>query len=359
MIAIVQPYIPHYRKEFFERVQKDIPCDIFVYEQEQIISGGFEDSGLNNNTLKSIMFGPLLWYQIRPLLCGRYKTLVLMLNFTQLSTWILLFLAPLLGKKVMLWGQGISVKRYIREEQKPNVLLKLMISMASNIWFYTDKERCLWKSIFPNKPMVALNNTISGVDEILKLPRYSKQEIENLKIEYGIQQEFCFIFCARFNEFRRVDFLLETIKALDNTKYGFIIIGEGETKPDFSNYPNVYDFGRVYDSKVKKKLFRIADAYFQPGWVGLSIVEAMAYGLPIVTLSRSVDTKQCVEFHYLQDGYNSILVSRLEELTSRLSRLSTSDIKSLQKSARMFASENLLMSNMAFTAINNLKDNNR
>lgn len=43
-------------------------------------------------------------------------------------------------KQIILWGHGISVKRYLAEEKKCNWLLRFMISMSDGVWLYTDKE---------------------------------------------------------------------------------------------------------------------------------------------------------------------------------------------------------------------------
>lgn len=206
-----------------------------------------------------------------------------MLHFAHLGTWILLLTKWLHHKKIILWGQGISVRRYLKEEKKPDWKLKWMIALADGIWFYMDKEKDQWQKYFPDKPMVALCNTLSGVDEMTKYqPDLTKDE---LKAKYGVKQDVIFIFCARFTADRRVDLLLETIKRLDDEKYGFVIIGSGKCKPDFSSYGNVYDFGAVYDTAVKRELFALADIYFQPGWVGLSIVEATTiYHVPTIVL---------------------------------------------------------------------------
>jgi len=65
---------------------------------------------------------------------------------------------------------------------------------------------------------------------------------------------------------------------------------------------------------MKQNLFAIADLYYQPGWVGLSIVEALGYGKPIITFKRSVDVLQCVEYYYLENTKNSLIFENVTEL---------------------------------------------
>jgi hypothetical protein len=117
------------------------------------------------------------------------------------------------------------------------------------------------------------------------------------------------------------------INSLDANRFGFVVIGAGKDKPDFSSYPNVYDFGAVYDAEVKRELFTLSDIYFQPGWVGLSIVEAMGYGLPIFTFKRSEDIYQCVEYDYIKSGVNGMIFSSVDECVSYIQNMSLTELK--------------------------------
>lgn len=356
-VALLNPMIPHYREEFFLQLAEYVNLDIYTY-QNQYAKKNFKISKVSVKPLKSFLFFKkrFLLFSITPFLFRRYHTIILMLNFGHISTWLLLLLKIFHRKKIILWGQGISVKRYIEEERKPNPLLKQMIRMADGIWLYTEKERDQWKRIFPDKPIVALNNTISGVGEILreKNPHLDRQK---LKEKYKIVHQICFIFCARFdNPHRRVDLLINSIEYLDPSIYGFIIIGDGQFKPDFSIYPNVYDFGSVYDKQVKDELFEVADIYYQPGWVGLSVVEAMAYGKPILTYKRSEEILQCVEYDYIEDQVNGILLADGDDFKQRIPLLSDTEIESMGRNSKEFVKRNLTMKNMVENALSILAE---
>lgn len=321
-IAILQPEVPHYREEFFDLLRQQCDTsDIYVYNSFE----STKQQGFNINT-KGLRYIPnkklkgFLLYNPFPLLSKKYDTLVLMLHFAHLTTWLLLLTKFIHRKKIILWGQGISVKRYLKEEKKPDWKLKAQIALADGVWLYMQKELEQWKQIFPQKQMVALNNTLTGVSEMCNyVPELSKEE---LKKKYGITQEVVLIFCARFeSNYRRTDLLVEAMKRLDKNCFGFVIIGKGKNKPDFSEFNNVYDFGAVYDTAVKRELFSLSDIYFQPGWVGLSIVEAMAYGKPIFTFVRSEETKQCVEYSYIQSGYNGMLFETVKECVDYISHI--------------------------------------
>lgn len=330
-IAILQPTIPFYREDFFNNLKKILSVDIYTYKKSDIVRKEHTKiSSIKHIEVSNLYWKTFLLYNPFPFLSKKnhYDILVLMLNKTHITTWILLLTKFLHRKKIIVWGQGISVKRYLKEENKPDILLKMQMKLADGVWLYMDKEYKQWTNILKSKPIVALNNTITGINEILKY----KGNKNYFKNKYKIKENVIFIFCARFeSSYRRTDLLLEIIKRLDSNKYGFIIIGDGKNKPDFTPYNNVYDFGTVYDVTKKQELFTVADLYLQPGWVGLSVVEAMAYGLPICTFIRSEETKQCVEYSYIVDGVNGLIFRNIEDCIYRISSLSNEAILNMGK----------------------------
>ena len=362
-VAILQPEIPHYRTEFFnllcERVEG---LDLFTYNSEKSMkrSGFCIDANLNANQrhIGNWNVHGVLMYNPMPFCLKNDDTLVLMLHFAHVTTWLLLLTKWLHRKKIILWGQGISVKRYLKESKKPDWKLRWMMALADGAWIYEEPEAKQWQAIFPHKPIVALNNTLSGVEEMIKNGNvnlnlnHNGKGSQEIKEKWGIMQEVVFIFCARFeNNYRRTDLLVEAIERLDAEKYGFIIIGEGRNKPDFTKYKNVHDFGAVYDTSVKRELFAVADIYFQPGWVGLSIVEAMAYGKPVFTFRRSEETLQCVEYCYIEEGRNGLIFDDMEDCLKQIEGLTKERIRRMGEASRLLVQNKLTPKQMVENAV--------
>ena len=332
-------------------MQDEYDVDLFSWQDVQAArNSGFNSVSIKFYKLKGISLGPAIIYNFLPFLFGKYDVIVLVQEMKWLSHWFILIFARLFGKKVILWGHGITVAKYIEFEKKMPLSRKFMYRLADGAWFYTKKEQQLWQEIMPDLKSVALDNTISGVSDILKyqLPN----DKQSLKDKHEIRADFNFIICTRFaNLLRRMDLFVELAEQLDTKKYGFIVIGEGPQKPDFSKYPNVYDFGAVYNKSIKDELFAIADVYFQPGWCGLSIVEAMAYGKPVFTFQRSKDVLQCVEYGYIKHGYNGMIFDELEDMVDYIKDVEIAEIRQLGCQARQYVQENLTMENMVRNAI--------
>jgi len=339
-IAIFQPMIPHYRTEFFERLRNKVDqIALYTYDSTQNSKKEGFYIGMESEHIINIEKRGLLLYSPWKLLSRKYDTLVLMLHQGHITTWLLLLTKWLHGKKIIVWGQGISVKRYVKEEKHLSPWIKAQIRMADAAWIYMEKEAGMWRKVFPKKPIVALNNSVSGITKMLD---YRVQDKATIKETYGIKQEIVFVFCARFGSpFRRIDLMEEMMAKLDNRRFGFIIIGGGKGKPDFSKYTNVYDFGAVYDDEVKKLLFSVSDMYLQPGWIGLSVVEAMAYGLPVCTFNRKGnEIRHGVEFGILRNGENALLFDSMDEALEIIGNLSLDKVKELGANAREYIRTN-------------------
>jgi glycosyltransferase involved in cell wall biosynthesis len=350
MIAILQPFIPHYREQFFNQLQQKAAFDLYCYEADKLSQMNFKQGQTPVKPVNAFNIGPFIIYNPFTFFKKDYRVLVLMLNFSHLSTWFILLMKPLLRRKVILWGHGISVKRYVREEQQPDFLLKWMIRLSDGIWFYTKKEQEMWQRVVPAVKGYALGNTISDVESILQLDMRGNKTA--IKAKYNITQPRVLIYCARFNEpGRRADLLVKLVAQLDPQQFGMIIIGDGKLKPDFSPYKHVYDFGAVYSREQKDELFAAADIYFQPGWVGLSIVEAMAYGKPVFTLRRTAELLQCVEYSYIQEGFNGMIFESLDDCRQALSSLHDEEIITMGNNAREYVKKELTMNTMISNAM--------
>ncbi len=348
-VAILQPHVPHYRTAFFEEFSKKVSSNnggnstVYCYTpREDAESAGFNETAEGTRLIAAKQWKNILWYNPGAILKG-HDQLVLMWHFAHITTWLLLLTKWIHHRRIILWGQGISVKRYLKESVKPDWKLKWMLKLADGAWVYMPKEAEQWTKIFPLKPIVALQNTLSGVEQMVAYkPTLSR---EDLKRKHEIKGERVWLFCARFeNPYRRTDLLEGMIRRLPN--HTFIIIGDGKLKPDFSKYENVRDFGALYDDALKRELFSVADGYFQPGWVGLSIVEAMAYGLPIFTFRRSAEIVQCVEYSYIKDGENGRLLDSVNHCMEVFTQTKPSDLQRMGNNAWELVAKELTIDKM-------------
>jgi hypothetical protein len=350
MYLFLQPLIPNYREDFFTLINEKINLSIYCYDSDEKISrNNLSESSLKKIKVKSIKVGPLLIYSPIRFFKNDKHTAILMLSISHITTWLLLLTKFIHKRKIILWGHGISIKNYSREAHSPNKLREWMILLADGVWFYTENEYKIWKKRIPLLNAVPLGNTISGLEKIRIIQNDEKQKI---KEKFNIKQEIIFIICTRFNEkHRKVGLLLNLIESLNTDRFGFIIIGEGIYKPKFDSYTNVFDFGSVYERSQKDSLFGIADIYFQPGYLGLSVVEAMAYHKPVFTFKRNKKILQGVEYGYIKHGVNGMIFNSLSEMIEISNSISKVELLSLGHMAKEFVENELTMDKMVENAL--------
>jgi glycosyltransferase involved in cell wall biosynthesis len=96
--------------------------------------------------------------------------------------------------------------------------------------------------------------------------------------------------------------------------YRLVIIGDGPEKHALQTRVNALDVndavywrGQIYDQAELAPWFLSALAFVYPGAIGLSLLHAFAYGLPVITHS-SVEF-QAPEFAALKNGVNGLTFS--------------------------------------------------
>lgn len=353
-LGILYPRISHYREEFFEEIMKVHNIDFYLYESiKESEKDNFKNSYIQATYLKTFeLLKKVRLINTIPMMKKKYDVVILIGEMRSISVWFLLIYYKFTKTKTILWGHGISIHTYLIESKKLNSLRVAFHKLADHNWYYTKNEVEIWKSYILEDRLTPLNNTIN-IEEILNSTK--SLDKEKLKDKYNINTEINFIFSARFSKLeRRADLIPELVKLLDKDKYGFIIIGDGNLKPDFSSFSNVYDFGAIYDRDIKDELFEIADIYYQPGWMGLSTNEALAYGKMVLTFERSKEIKQCVEYTYLNDK-NSYIAKDMNDLVLFLSTLSYEEIIQYSNNAREYAQKNLTLKTMVDNALDSLK----
>ena len=224
------------------------------------------------------------------------------------------FTLKLLRTKIIHWGH--------RRPMPPNVFLKTIICnlehwMDDAIVLYSEQFRKYVFKRFHSKTFIA-NNT-------LNLTEYGPFALskENVKRKYGIWTGKNIIYMGRIQRRRRLDHLLQAFGLLNIQDVGLILAGpddEGLLKS--IDGANIFKPGPVYGEESLNLLFA-ADVYCLPGSIGLSIVDALYCGLPVVT----EEATHGPEIMYLKDGINGFMVPSgdIAQLTAKLQLLLRDD----------------------------------
>jgi len=152
---------------------------------------------------------------------------------------------------------------------------------------------------------------------------------EKIKIEPPVLQpnKFRIIHVSRLVEWKRVDMLINAVAAL-NARYPgmeLLVIGEGPEMESLKQlvvnlkvHDEVTFLGGVYDAEVLGKYLMASAIYILAGMGGLSINDAMVFGLPVIC-----SVCDGTEKHLVKEGYNGLYFENgnQQSLESRISYL--------------------------------------
>jgi glycosyltransferase involved in cell wall biosynthesis len=280
---IVQPVVPEYRIPFFDRLASD---GVLVFASEA--SGDARTAP----GLTASWFRPL--GRIRRLPLGlewqsgalsidiRRGTVVVVPGAPRcLSNIVLLLKARLLGARTVWWGH------YWSATSRPwrAAIRYLLMRLASTVVFYTDAEAQEYgrrAKESAKRRVFSLNNGIDAT-EIVKLRAPYDPEARGHRI----------LFIGRLTAKSRLELLLKALSLPSCSYVSLEIIGSGEREVALRSLANHLGLGRriVWHGRMtnERQISIVANAcslFVYPGAVGLSLVHALSYGLPVIVHSE-------------------------------------------------------------------------
>lgn len=185
----------------------------------------------------------------------------------------------------------------------------------------------------------------------------SQQERSEMRSELDISEsEFVVITSGNLNESKKVKHIIRSISNLNSEPVRLVILGSGDDKYMQSLYDLVEDlelseqviFHDFVDHKDLSKFYNAADLGVWPGKLGITIIEAISCGLPVI-----VSDSEATEF-LIQNG-NGVALSKVspEELANAIKLYSDNPerTKKHENNAVQFSKENLSWESIAEESI--------
>lgn len=208
------------------------------------------------------------------------------------------------------WGHGRNLENssFIKDR-----LYDLCHVLANRVLLYSERQIPDLLPFLKYKMYVA-NNTLN----LTNLPAFDDPVfIKNtFKDKYNIKEDKILLFCGRVQQRKKLDLLLDNIESIDES-LGVVVIGSGQEKySEIYSHSRVYFLGELYNAEVEAA-FVSSDLFCIPGHIGLSLVEALYYSLPVLTLN----VKHAPEVCYLKDGVNGYICENTNVLISNINRI--------------------------------------
>lgn len=339
-VQIIQPLVPEYRVAFFNKLAQDPRCCINVFASRTMPGSQSLRSFPNSASFVhldhpcfDVLWHRFHWQQGLSLQesLGRGDVLVVCGNPRFLSNLPLVFEARRRGVATVWWGIGTMPN----QNRLRGFLRRELMKQMDMILLYTDREREQYLHLgFAPDRLFAINNAIDQEPIQDAIADWPWIRLSSFVSEKDLDGKELFLFCGRLTSKARVDLALEALYELRtrDSRYELAIIGEGEEREQLTALADKLELGRavrwlgaIYDQRAMAPWFLTAKAFVYPGYIGLSIVHAMGYGLPVITHDNMAN--QAPEVAALKNAQNGLLYREgdAKELANQMARLVSSN----------------------------------
>jgi glycosyltransferase involved in cell wall biosynthesis len=347
-VDIVQPIVPEFRVALFEGLARDSDLDVSVQASEKFISGSASVAmSMPSYTLAHpvvrLFRTPLIWQKKLSLIKakGRGDVLVVCGDIAHLSNYALILKAKLRGVGVIWWGHHRTA---YGKPFKIKVRLAVTRFFADVVLCYTDGGiHYLESNGFRGGSVFATGNTIDQVPIEDASAHWTDSRLKEFQLEHGLVGTKVVLFCSMLRRKTQLDVLIRAMasKSLKSEKILLIVIGDGEMRGKYEEIATrvgvgdrIRWLGVIHDQNALAPWFMSARAFVYPGAIGLSLIHAFSYGLPVLT-HENVEN-QMPEFEALIPGENGLVFREgdPDSLADQLTSLIQSDLLFLRLSAQ-------------------------
>ncbi|HMB89729.1 MAG TPA: glycosyltransferase [Rhodothermales bacterium] len=228
----------------------------------------------------------------------------------------LLIYARQRGAGRVLWGHFSSLNRRFDPTQHMQDRYRLALARRVEACAcYTQGVADHLRPYLPDKKLFVARNTI-GMDTLFaQYDALAKQSKMAVRQELGLAPDAAVLaFMGRLVPEKGTQLLLETFAHIcQDRPAALLVIGAGPEREAMEAYtaqhhlPDVHFLGPLPDEEAAPYLYA-ADVMLMPGYLGLVINHAFAFGLPVVSRRKPVGVQfHSPEVEYVQSGKTGLL----------------------------------------------------
>jgi glycosyltransferase involved in cell wall biosynthesis len=295
-IAVITNIIPSYREGFYDRVLSRKDLFVKVYCQSKIPGMNFitlHDKYPNNVQLLHFITANrqfLSWQFIpwKEILSG-YDVVFVSGNPRIISDVLAAVILKLTQRKVVLWTMAHSYRaNKIREKVR-----LLWSRLFKYIFVYTDAEvEYLKRKGFRNHYMVGMNNGLDQKKIDAAISKWPEPRLKEWRRENKLEGRTLLLSCSRLEPKNKYQLFVQALPAIVDRIPNIVwcVIGDGSAKGELEFKINAAGLsqharlvGELYNEEELAPWFRSSELFVHPAAIGLSIMHAFGYGLPVVT----------------------------------------------------------------------------
>lgn len=311
-VLYVNQFFSHYRSsviaEFLDKSEHDF---VFMGADHSFGSGiklvnnipaaQFKKS--NGYRLWKFLFWP------RPVFAAlnpKYDTLVLLGNFSKGSMWLAAIFGRLTGKQVFFWTHG-----WVRRDKGvKRVFRKTFYKLANGLLLYGHRAKMIGiEEGFDSDRLHVIYNALDCDSQDKTRAQIKPDDRDRTRNElFGDHASNPVVVnVTRLHHYKKLDTLIEAAAILNDQgrPVNVLIVGDGPHKSELEQLAkdkgvNAVFTGALYDELEIGKMLNASDVAVMPGPVGLLVMHALAYGVPVI--SNDHFDRQMPEFEAIIPG---------------------------------------------------------
>lgn len=319
-VIVVQPALPKYRIPVFRELAARPGLSLEVVYGEvgglsNVSPEGFEAVATPRREIgiagRSLFLHGAEWRYCNP---TRADVIVLRWSVRSITSILGLLRAARKGMPIVLWGHGYSKT----EKGWWRALRNWFARKADALVFYDPRTRDQFvrEGWSPDKLFVAINSLDSGeIESAIDHWRNDPAALRKFQEEHGLTDGPVVLYVSRLSPANRLELLIEATAKLAKEIGGLktVIIGNGDEErkrlvefaASLQIQDNVVFQDGIYDERKLAPWFLSASVFCYPANIGLSLLHAFWYGVPVVTSDKL--EIQNPEIVALESGRNGLL----------------------------------------------------
>jgi len=317
-VVICQPMVPAYRVPLFERLASLPDVELTIY------AGGDEGSlraatsladayVFRSAPVRLLPLGLRLQFATPGVLRQRPDLLIAQWDIRYLNTLPLVLAARMRRVPVVLWGHGYSRRPRWLTDAARNACGRL----ADGVLLYTKTvaAKLVASGELPRERVFVAQNALdqTPIQRARGQWMADTQTLRDFQHAHGLDAAQTLIFVSRLEPGNRVDLLLEAVARLRDRfeRLRLVVIGDGSARADLERKSgqlgigaNVIYLGALYDEERLAPWMLSSVAFCYPTNIGLSLLHAFGYGLPVITSANR--SSQNPEIEALRAGHNGL-----------------------------------------------------
>lgn len=323
-VVLHQPALPKYRVPVFRALAERPGIELTVVHGEwpgitNVAAEGFES---RRSELRWVSKWPrALWYdraQVANASGRACDVLVMPWNLNSLTLVPALVRARAAGVGTVLWGHGYSkndhpARRAVRERA---------LGLCDAVVLYSAgvAQAVRGRVPFPERVFVAPNALDHRkIDAARESWLSDPSRLARFRAERGLEGRPVVLFVSRLERDNRVEMLLEAVASVRARFPGVVlaVVGDGDERAALEARAAALGLGdsarflgAMYAEEDLAPWYLSARCFAYPRNIGLSLLHAMAYGVPVITGGNP--TSHGPEFDALKDGENGLVFKDLD-----------------------------------------------